>query len=266
MANDTTSTKRLRGKVALVTGAGDPRSIGRGIAQALADEGAHVAINDVRADWLPEAVSDLEARDVRALAVPADVSDVAQVEAMFQAAVETFGRVDIVASNAGVIRWEHFLDVTPANLRLVVDVNLKGNVYVCRAAARQMIAQGEGGRIIITSSVQASMHFPITPIYGATKHAMFPFVGALALELGPHNITVNHIGPGWVRSALNDPAPGQQTDEDIEANRQSVPLKRDGLPYEMGRAVVYYASSDGDYVTGTYLRIDGGLGISKYSP
>ncbi|MBE0690521.1 MAG: SDR family oxidoreductase [Anaerolineae bacterium] len=261
-----TTARRLSGKIALVTGAGDLRSIGRGIAQALADEGAHVVVNDLRADWLPEAETDLEARGVRALGVAADVSDVDQVEAMFQAAVREFGRIDIVASNAGVIRWEHFLDITPANLRLLVDVNLKGNVYVCRAAARQMIAQGDGGRIIITSSVQASMHFPITPIYGATKHAMFPFVGALALELAPHNITVNHIGPGWVRSALNDPAPDQQDEGGVEASRQSVPLKRDGLPYEMGRAVVYYASNDGDYVTGTYLRVDGGLGISKYSP
>jgi NAD(P)-dependent dehydrogenase (short-subunit alcohol dehydrogenase family) len=257
--------KRLHGKVALVTGAGDPRSIGWGIAAALADEGADVVINDVNPVWLPEGAAELTARGVRGLGIAGDVADAAAVEAMVAQTVAAMGRIDIVASNAGVIRWEHFLDVTPQNLRLLVDVNLKGNVYVCRAAARQMIAQGRGGRIIITSSVQASMQFPITPVYGATKHAMFPFVGTLALELAPYNITVNHIGPGWVRSALNDPAPDQQNDVGIESNRQSVPLKRDGLPQEMGRAVVYYASSDGDYTTGTYLRVDGGLGIGKYS-
>jgi NAD(P)-dependent dehydrogenase (short-subunit alcohol dehydrogenase family) len=259
------SEKRLQGKVALVTGAGDPRSIGWGIATALADEGADVIINDVNASGLEDRVGELEARGVRGFGFAANVADPAAVEAMFAQGIAQMGRLDILASNAGIIRWEHFLDVTPKNLHALVNVNLKGNVYVCRAAARQMIAQGTGGRIIITSSVQASMHFPVTPVYGATKHAMFPFVGALALELAPHNITVNHIGPGWVQSALNDPAPDQQSAAGIEANRQAVPLKRPGTPYEMGRAVVYYASDDGAYTTGTYLRIDGGLGISKYS-
>jgi NAD(P)-dependent dehydrogenase (short-subunit alcohol dehydrogenase family) len=256
---------KLAGKVALVTGAGDPRSIGWGIAVALADEGADVVVNDINGAGLPGRVTDLEARGVRGLGIQGDIADVNAVEAMVAQTVASFGRLDILAANAGVIRWEHFLDITPQNARLILDVNLKGTIYCCRAAARQMIAQGQGGRIIITSSVQAHMQFPITPIYGATKHAMFPFVGTLALELAPYGITVNHFGPGWVRSALNDKAPDQQSADGIEGNRQAVPLKRDGLPEEMGRAVVYYAGPDGDYVTGTYLRVDGGLGIGKYS-
>jgi NAD(P)-dependent dehydrogenase (short-subunit alcohol dehydrogenase family) len=257
--------KRLKGKVALVTGAGDPRSIGWGIALALADEGADVVVNDINPAGLDDRAADLRARGVRGMGWVANAADATAVEAMFAAAVAAMGRLDIVVSNAGIIRWERFLDITPASLRALVDVNLKGSVRVCRAAARQMIAQGGGGRIIITSSVQAHRQFPITPVYGATKHAMFTFVGALALELAPHGITVNHIGPGWVRSALNDPAPDQQEASGIEANRRAVPLHRDGTPDEMGRAVVYYAGPDGDYVTGDYTRIDGGLGISKYS-
>lgn len=257
--------KRLQKKVALVTGAGDPRSIGWGIALALADEGADVVVNDVNPAGLDERAAELRAKGVRPLCYAANVADGAAVRAMFAAAVAEMGRIDIVVSNAGIIRWEHFLDITPGNLRALVDVNLKGNVYVCRAAAEQMIAQGEGGRIIITSSVQAHRQFPITPVYGATKHAMFAFVGTLALELAPHNITVNHIGPGWVRSALNDPAPDQQDAAGIDANRRAVPLHRPGDAYEMGRAVVYYAGPDGDYITGDYTRLDGGLGIGKYS-
>lgn len=256
---------RLTGKVALVTGAGDPRSIGWGIAAALADEGADVIVNDINPAGLDARVADLQAKGVRGLGIQGNIADVNAVEAMVAQGIAAFGRLDILAANAGIIRWEHFLDITPQNARLVLDVNLKGTITCCRTAARQMIAQGEGGRIIITSSVQASMHFPVTPVYGATKHAMFPFVGTLALELAPHHITVNHIGPGWVRSALNDKAPDQQTAEGIEGNRQAVPLKRDGLPEEMGRAVAYYAGPDGAYVTGTYLRVDGGLGIGKYS-
>jgi NAD(P)-dependent dehydrogenase (short-subunit alcohol dehydrogenase family) len=148
-------------------------------------------------------------------------------------------------------------------MRAILDVNLMGNVHVCQAAARQMIRQGRGGRIVITSSVQSEINFPSTTVYGGTKSAMHIFVGCLALELAAHNITVNHIGPGWVRSALNDPAPGQQTEEDIENQKRAVPLHRAGLPYEMGRAVVYFASPDGDYVTGAYLRLDGGLALGK---
>lgn len=260
-----TETKRLSGKVALVTGAGDPRSIGWGIACALADEGADVVVNDVNPSGLDDRAAELRERGVRAIGVQANVANVQQVEAMFDRAVSELGHIDIVASNAGVINWQRFLDITPDKLRPIVDVNLKGNVYVCRAAAKRMIEQGSGGRIVITSSVQAAVQFPVSTVYGATKHAMFNFVGTLALELAPYNITVNHIGPGWVRSALNDVAPGQQTDAEIEAQRLAVPLKRDGLPSEMGRAVLYYASPDGAYVTGTYLRIDGGLGIGKYS-
>jgi len=257
---------RLQGKTALVTGAADERSIGWGIALALAQEGANIVVNDIAMpDELSKRVDQLETMGVGGLAVQADVTDPTVVDDMVQRAVETFGQIDIIASNAGIIRWENFLEITPKNLRAIINVNLKGNANVCRSVAKQMIQQGQGGRIIITSSVQSDMHFPVTPIYGGTKHAMHTFVGSLALELAPHNITVNHVGPGWVRSALNDPAPDQQSADGIEANRQNVPLKRDGLPLEIGRAVTYFASSDGDYVTGAFIRVDGGLGISKYS-
>jgi NAD(P)-dependent dehydrogenase (short-subunit alcohol dehydrogenase family) len=256
---------RLKGKVALVTGAANARSIGWGIAEALADEGADVVVNDVAmAEELEARASALRAKGVRALPIVADVANRAQVDAMIAQTVSELGRLDIVASNAGIIRWERFLDITPARMRQIIRVNVLGNVNVCQAAAQQMIAQGDGGRIVMTSSVQSDMQYPITPVYGGTKHAMHIFVGALALELAPYNITVNHIGPGWVRSALNDPAPDQQTPEDLEAQRLAVPLRRDGKISEMGRAVVYFASDDGAYTTGAFLRIDGGLGISKY--
>ncbi len=257
---------RLKGKTALVTGAADDRSIGWGIALALAQEGANVIVNDVaHLEKLSERVDDLTKLGVAGLAIQADVTDPSAVDNMVEQSVDTFGQIDIVASNAGIIRWESFLEITPQNLRAIVNVNIKGNVNVCRSVAKQMIRQANGGRIIITSSVQSDMHFPVTPVYGGTKYAMHSFVGTLALELAPHHITVNHVGPGWVRSALNDLAPDQQSQDGIENNRNNVPLKRDGLPIEIGRAVVYFASPDGDYTTGAFLRVDGGLGISKYS-
>src|SRR5262245_56580067 len=256
---------RLQGKVALVTGAADSRSIGWGIARALAEEGADVVVNDVaRPDELERRADELRAQGRRSMAAIADVTQPEQVDAMIERTVSKLGRLDIVASNAGIIFWEPFLEIQPKRFQAIVNVNIKGNVNVCRAAAKQMIRQGEGGRIIITSSVQSDIQFPGDPVYGATKAAMHIFVGSLALELAPHNITVNHFGPGWVQSSLNDRAPDQQTPEGIEGVRQSVPLKRAGLISEMGRAVVYFAGPDGDYVTGAFIRVDGGLGISKF--
>ena len=255
---------RLQGKVALVTGSANDRSIGWGIARALADEGADIVLNDVsQLDALEQRAAELRSQGRRAIAIPADVTNYEQVNAMFDRAVRELGHIDIVASNAGIIRWEPLLETTPKNLQAVVNVNLKGNIYVCQAAARHMIAQGNGGRIIITSSVQADVQFTINPIYGATKYAMHIFTGCLALELAPYKITVNHIGPGWVASALNDPTPDLQTPEGVERQRQAVPLKRAGDPYEMGRAAVYFAA-DGDYVTGVGIRVDGGLALGKF--
>src|SRR6185369_1667303 len=102
-----------------------------------------------------------------------------RVEAMIAQVAEKMGRLDILASNAGIIRWENFLDITPRNLRAIIDVNIKGNVYICQEAARQMIKQGNGGRIVITSSAQADVQFTNAPVYGGSKHAMHIFVGCL---------------------------------------------------------------------------------------
>ena len=258
---------RLENKVALVTGAADERSIGWGIARALAEEGADLILNDLPAQREPLAARAEEIRQIgrRAVMAPADITQPEQIHSMIETGIGALGRLDMACSNAGIIRWEPFLDITPQTLQALVAVNVKGNMLVCQAAARQMIEQGLGGRIIITSSVQAYFHFPVTPVYGATKHAMHIFVGALALELAPHRITVNHIGPGWVETAMNDPSPELQKAEDFENQRAVIPLGRAGTTDEMAQAVVYFASEEGAYTTGVFLRVDGGLGISKYS-
>jgi NAD(P)-dependent dehydrogenase (short-subunit alcohol dehydrogenase family) len=257
---------QLAGKVALVTGASQPRSIGWGIARVLALAGADVVLNDAyHPEDLAARAEALKALGRRALALVADVSDDAQVARMIARVLAELGRLDIAVSNAGVIAWERLFDMTPENTRRILRVNILGMVNVCRQAARAMVAQGAGGRLILVSSVQSDVQFPITPVYGASKHAMHNLVGSLALELAPHHITVNHIGPGWVRSPLNDRAPDQQTPEDIAAQRAAVPLGRAGLIEEMGEAVKYLASPEAAYVTGAFLRVDGGLGISKYN-
>jgi len=257
----------LENKVALVTGSASERSIGWGIACKLASEGASLVINDIpsRRDELAARVDQLKALGSGVVMAPADLTRPDQVDQMIKTGVQAFGRLDIVCSNAGMIRWESFLDIKPATLRALVDINVKGNMLVCKAAANQMIEQGNGGRIVITSSVQTYFHFPVTPVYGATKHAMHIFVGSLALELASHNITVNHIGPGWVQTQMNDTSPELQTEAAVQSQKEAIPFRRAGTTEEMATAVAYFVSKEAAYTTGAYLPVDGGLSISKYS-
>ena len=257
----------LKNKVALVTGAASDRSIGWGIALKLASKGASLILNDIptRVEELSARVTQLKELGAKAVAAPADLTRPEQVDQMMSIGVDAFGRLDIVCSNAGMIRWESFLDIQPTTLRALVDINVKGNMLVCKAAAKQMIEQGEGGRIVITSSVQTYFHFPITPVYGATKHAMHIFVGSLALELAPYNITVNHIGPGWVQTQMNDTSPELQTEGAVQSQKEAIPFRRAGTIEEMATAVAYFVSNKAAYTTGAYLPVDGGLSISKYS-
>ena len=226
----------LTNKVALITGTADERSIGWGIAQKLASEGASVILNDLpaRSDELAARADQLNAQGYRAIISPADITQPEQIDHMMSTGMDAFGRLDIVCSNAGIIRWESFLEIKPETLRTLVNVNVKGTMLICKAAANQMIKQGDGGRIVVTSSVQTYFHFPITPVYGATKHAMHVFIGALALELAPHSITVNHIGPGWVQTRMNDASPELQTEDDLDSQKEAIPFRRSGTTEEMG--------------------------------
>jgi NAD(P)-dependent dehydrogenase (short-subunit alcohol dehydrogenase family) len=258
---------RLEGKIALVTGAAHERGIGRGIALALAEEGCDVAVNDVaHAEMGEELVQQIRGLNRRAGFFRADVSDRAQVVELVEGVESELGALDIVASNAGVADWQPFTEITETSFDRIVGVNLTGAFNVGQAAARAMVARGRGGRIVFTSSVHVQMPFPTMAVYGATKQGVRALCEAMAIELAPHGITVNHIGPGWVLSALNDPSPALQDDQELQASLAQIPLGgRPADPREMGRAVVYFASSDGDYVTGEYLRVDGGFVVGKFA-
>lgn len=259
------SIVQLKGRVALITGAAGERSIGRGIAMALAAEGANIVVNDVaKSEALDARVHELEWMGVEAIAITADITKRDQVDAMIAEAVTRFGHLDIVCSNAGVVTWEPYLGVTSRSVEFMFGVNIKGAFNVCQAAARQMIAQGNGGRIVVTTSVHANMPFEEMAIYGCTKHALQTFVKTMAIELAAHNITVNQIQPGWVRSAINDPSPGVGQVEGMVETLKQIPLGRPAKAYELGRSVVYFASEDASYVTGSFVRVDGGLILSKY--
>jgi NAD(P)-dependent dehydrogenase (short-subunit alcohol dehydrogenase family) len=248
-----------------VTGAARERGIGRGIVRALAEEGCDVAINDVAAEEeAARLAAEIRATGRRALVVRADVADRQQVAEMLARTTRELGAPDIVCSNAGVAAWEQVVDSTEASWRRLVSVNLIGAFNVCQEGARAMIAAGRPGAIVVTSSVHVQMPFPSMSVYGATKSGLRAMVDVAAIELAPHAITVNHIGPGWVTSAINDDSPALQTPEDVEATLALIPAGRPADPRELGRAVVYLASDDGRYVTGEYLRIDGGFVVGKH--
>ena len=256
----------LEGKVAVVTGAARDRSIGSGIAIALAARGADVVVSDVAHEREAAGrLAEIEARGRRAAFIAADVSDAADCERLVNTAAERFGRLDIFCANAGVAHWQKLADVTKDAFEQITGVNLHGVFFGCQAAAARMRAQGDGGRIIVTSSVNAVMPFETLGVYGATKHAVAHLVGVMAREWAADRITVNHVGPGWVDSKINDRSPQFATEELKAAARGATPLEqRPVQPREIGEAVAYFASPGAAMTTGAFLRVDGGSVIGKY--
>ena len=250
--------------VALVTGAARDRGIGRGIALALARHGFDVALNDVgHEDEGRRRVAELEALGRRGVFLLGDVRTPEGNERLVAETVQALGRLDAFVANAGVARWMPLTDVTRDDWEHVMGVNLFGVLHGCRAAAAQMRRQGGGGRIVVTSSVNAAMPFSPLGVYGASKHAAGLLVGVLAREWGADDISVNHVGPGWVDTNINDVSPDFDTDEKRAAAGASIPFGgRAARPDEIGEAVAHLVTST--YTTGAYLRVDGGLVIGKY--
>jgi NAD(P)-dependent dehydrogenase (short-subunit alcohol dehydrogenase family) len=256
----------LAGRVAVVTGAARDRSIGGGIARVLAKHGADVVVNDLAVGEEGERrVLEIEALGRRGAFVAADVTDPAAMERLMAETVERMGRLDIVVANAGLCDWQTVADLSAELWERLVGVNLNGCFNTCRAAAAQMRALGEGGRIVVTSSVHAQMPFVEMGVYGGTKQAIGHLVGVMAREWARDRITVNHIGPGWVASAINDSSPDFATAEARMGIRRVIAGgHRAGEPEEMGEAVAYLASEAAAYTTGAYLRVDGGLVMGPY--
>lgn len=252
--------QRLAGKVALVTGAA--RGIGQGIALCLAEEGADVLVNDLPAASFAEqpdahdTVQQIEQLGRRALPLAADVSDRAQVAAMFAAAAQQFGRIDIVVANAAMSIREPTLSAEWEHVQRTVAVAQFGVYHTCQAAARQMVAQGGGGKIIIIGSVLAEMPMPHSAPYNMAKAAINHLARTLAIELAEHRINVNVINPGFIDT------PGERafaSEAQIAALGASLPWGRAGTPRDIGRAAAFLASDDADYITGSALVVDGGF-------
>lgn len=247
---------RLQGKAAVVTGAAT--GIGQAIAIAFAKEGASVVVDYVGDSTTPQDTLDkINAVGGKSLAVNADVSNPEQVNNLVQQAVAAFGRVDIFVNNAGIEKKYAFVDYPFDEWQKIVAVNLTGTFLCSQAAARQMIAQGGGGRILNISSIHEDLPLLTNAPYCATKGGIRMLMRTIAVELAPHQITVNNIGPGAIFTPI---------DKDVEDNRKlddkilaGIPLKRWGKPEEVAQLAVYLASDDASYITGSTHFIDGGM-------
>jgi NAD(P)-dependent dehydrogenase (short-subunit alcohol dehydrogenase family) len=244
---------RLKDKVALVTGAG--RGNGRVIALGLAREGARLVIADISGDNAERTAGEIRAAGGEAASVQVDVTKRAEVEAMVEAAYREFGKLDILVNNAGVLTRRPFLELPEEEWDQVMAVNLKG-VFLCsQAAARRMVDSG-GGCIISISSVNAVSTTPFTVHYCASKAGVSNLTKGMALALAPRGIRVNAVAPSAI---LTDMSRGRlDTPEGQAAVLARTPLGRLETSEDLVGPVVFLASSDAEFVTGTTLVVDGG--------
>ena len=270
----------LDGQVALVTGAGGRDGIGRAIAVRLAQEGADVVVNDIednpreRSDWggLSETVREIESLGRKSRGFVADVSAADQVDDMVRTTVEAFGSIDILVNNAGIRAGRDrvaVVDLEEEAWDQVLRVNAKGTFLCCKFAARTMIDQGRGGRIINIASAAGKIGIARYGAYCASKFAVRGLTQVLALELAPHRITVNAICPGLTETErIDDMAAGLKPDgtsaeafrkEFIEQETAKTPLGRLAKAGDMANVAAFLASSDADFMTGLSVNVAGGL-------
>lgn len=260
----------LQDRVAIVTGGGG--GIGRAIAIAFAEAGADLAIADIIPERCIETAARVRELGRRALAVPTDVMDTAQIQALVERTAEHFGRIDILVNNAGGVSGRPFLEQSERSWRKHIDLNLISVLAATSAAVPVMIRGGRGGSIINVTSIEASRAAPNFAVYAACKAGINNLTRTLALEFGDHRIRVNAIAPDitvtpGIRGNHSGPVDPSKwivpTPAQSAAIARRLPLEREGLDTECGSVAVFLASAMSSYVTGTVIPVDGGAWASS---
>lgn len=262
----------FNGKVALVTGAGRMRSIGRGIATELARAGCDVVVTgtgrpvdqypdeEKAAGWrdIDSVAEEIRAMGRRALAVVSDVSSLDDVKALADSVQSEMGRIDFVINNAGASRAGDrvpVIEMSPDAWRRVIDVNLNGSYYMSHVFGKKLVEQNQGGAIVNISSVAGKLMSPTTAAYAASKAGIHALTCAMAAELGQFNIRVNAVCPGIVMTSRLDDLSAEQWRGIIDSY---VPLKRSGKPVDIASMVAYLCSDQGSWISGQLYSVDGG--------
>lgn len=254
---------RLQGKVAVVTGGA--QGIGRAICLRFAQEGAAVVVADLNEASATAVTTEITASGGQATAAAVDVRDQVQVQRLIEASVASFGGVDILVNNAGVGKIIPFMDTTEADWDFMFDVNCKGLLWTSQAVAKQMIAQGRGGKIINLASQAGRRGEALVLAYCASKACVISMTQSMALALAPHKINVNALAPGIVDTPFWDEVDKQfakllnmEVGEPKRTFSAQIPLGRIEQPEDVAGAAVFLASSDADYITQQCLNVDGG--------
>jgi 3-oxoacyl-(acyl-carrier-protein) reductase len=244
---------KLKGRTALVTGGS--RGIGRAIALSLAEEGADVAVNYVASEPAArDVVENIKKMGRRAILAQADVGDYPDTFRMAQDVLREFGHLDILVNNAGINSDKTFVKMDHASWRKVLAINLDGVFNCTKVFIDKMLAQNYGRVVNITSVIGQIGNFGQAN-YAASKAGVAAFTKSLAKELAGKGVTVNAVAPGFIETEMVSAIPEKVRNKLLE----QIPLKRFGTAEEVGRAVVFIVSSDGDYITGAELSINGGL-------
>lgn len=248
-------SQKLANKVAVVTGAS--KGLGASIALHLAAEGAAVVVNYASSKaGADKVVADITGKGGKAIAVQADVANQADIQRLFAETKETYGRVDILVNNAGIYEFSPLDDITPEHFHKQFNLNVLGLILATQEAAKHF--GPEGGNIVNTSSVVATLAPPAGTVYSATKAAVDSITKTLAKELGPRKIRVNSVNPGMVETEGLHSAGIHGSDFQADMVRQT-PLGRIGQPHDIAPAVVFLVSPDSSWVTGENLTIAGGV-------
>ena len=272
---------RFSGKTAVITGSGRKKGLGEAIARRLADEGAAIVISDIGAprddatgaehigatDEMEAIAQEIRGAGGAASTCVADVRSLSDMEALAAHAIETHGSLDIWVNNAGIgYIMKPLMEVSEDDWRAVIDVNLTGAFFGLKAAAKAMLAQNKGGRIINIASQAAKSGFPHAQAYTSSKHGLVGLVRSASIELGPEGITVNNVCPNhvttglgaWQNEYFSKVVGAASVEEYMEAMKNRIPMRRPGLPEDTAAAVAFLCSDDAQYITGESMNVSGG--------